>query len=282
MPTRRMLFFIFSILMFGNFFNLQADNLRIATYNIWNPIFEEKYSGKNTWNTRLPFVVENITSSNADVLCLQEVGKEAFLDLQHHPLINSKYLSIYVSHVPKNGQPEGRDGIAFFYNSNKLTLDKFVQSHNSSRPTHRRDFYADLKLNKQSESPIHFRIASIHVDAEKDLTIGNNQLAALVQDAIQMDESSNLDFIVLCGDFNEGEDELFRPRQEIMQLAGFFTDGSTLPTRPETLNVRHKGHVDWIYFKKITPIDFELIQVHPIGDKRASDHKLTATDIAFP
>jgi len=64
-----------------------------------------------------------------------------------------------------------------------------------------------------------------------------------------------------------------------MQKAGFVTDGSVDATRPEALNVRHNGHVDWIYFKKMTTLNFDLISVIPIGDEKASDHKLTMTDV---
>lgn len=279
----RFLFVIFSAISFAfETSNLQASTLRLATYNLWNPIFEEKYSGQNTWNQRLPFILENIISSESDVICLEEVGKNAYLDLIRNPDINSHYTSFYVSHAPsKQGQKEGRDGIAFFYKSKKVALMKFVQSTDGSRPTHRRDFYVDLKLDEQREKPVYFRIACTHLDSEKDLTIGNTQLSALVEDVLKVgnDNEKRLDFVVVCGDFNEGEDEPSRPRHEIMQNAGFFTDGSVEATRPEALDVRHKGHVDWIYFKKISTLNFDLISLTPIGDEKGSDHKLTLTDV---
>jgi endonuclease/exonuclease/phosphatase family metal-dependent hydrolase len=185
-----------------------------------------------------------------------------------------------VAHAPsKPGQQEGRDGIAFFYNSEKVTLIKFIQSQDGSRPTHRRDFYVDLKLNEQRDTPVHFRIACTHLDSEKDLTIGNTQLSALVEDVLKVDNKKSLDFVVVCGDFNEGENESSRPRHEIMHNAGFFTDGSVETTRPEAMDVRHKGHVDWIYFKKLSTLGFDLISLSPIGDEKGSDHKLTLTDV---
>jgi len=73
----------------------------------------------------------------------------------------------------------------------------------------------------------------------------------LVEDVLKIENEKGLNFVVVCGDFNEGEDESSRPRYEIMSNAGFFTDGSVATTRPEALGVRHKGHVDWIYFKKL-------------------------------
>lgn len=160
----------------------------------------------------------------------------------------------------------------------KVTFVKLIQSLDGTRPTHRRDFYVDLKLNEQRNTPVHFRVACTHLDSEKDLSIGNRQLSALVDDILQVD-NKEIDFIVVCGDFNEGENEPERPRYEIMQKAGFVTDGSVDATRPEALNVRHNGHVDWIYFKKMTPVNFDLISIIPVGDEKASDHKLTMTDV---
>lgn len=277
------LFVIFSIIAFTfSMPNLHATTLRIATYNILNPVFEEKYSGKDTWNQRLPFILDTIISSESDVLCLEEVGKNAYLDLTQNSAINTRFMSFYISHAPSTlGQKEGRDGFAFFYKPEKVTLTKLAQSQDGSRPTHRRDFYVDLKLKDQREVPVQFRIACTHLDSDKDLTIGNTQLAALVEDVLKVDNEKGLDFVIVCGDFNEGEDESSRPRHEIMHNAGFITDGSTESTRPEALDVRHKGHVDWIYFKKLSALDFNLTPLAPIGDERGSDHKLTMTDISL-
>jgi endonuclease/exonuclease/phosphatase family metal-dependent hydrolase len=276
--TYNFLFVMLSLFAFTT--NLQATTLRIATYNIWNPIFEEKNSGKNTWKQRLPFIIENIVSSKSDVICLEEVGKNAYLDVIQNSEIDSQYMSFYISHAPsKEGQKEGRDGIAFFYKPEKVILRKLVQSSNDSRPTHRRDFYVDLKLNEQREVPVQFRIACTHLDSEKDLTIGNTQLAALVEDVLKLDNEKELDFVIVCGDFNEGEDESLRPRYEIMYNAGFITDGTVESTRPEALDVRHKGHVDWIYLKKLSELSFDLIPLVPVGDEKGSDHKLTMTDV---
>lgn len=279
-----MIRFIFNFLIILTAFafsaKLQATTVRIATYNLWNPIFEEKYSGYDTWNQRLPFIVQNILSSESDVICLEEVGKNAYLNLIQNSEINSRYASFYFSHAQsKQGQEEGRDGLAFFYKPEKVMLMKLVQSSDGARPSHRRDVYADLKLNEPREIPVQFRVACTHLDSEKDLTIGNAQLAALIEDVLQDNSEYELDFVVVCGDFNEGEDEPFRPRCEIMQNAGFFTDGSVEPTRPEALDVRHKGHVDWIYFKKLSALQFDLTPLAPIGDEKGSDHKLTMTDV---
>ncbi len=260
--------------------NLQATPLRIATYNLWNPIFEEKYSGQNTWKQRFPFLIKNILASDSDVISFEEVGQKQYLDLIEE--INKQYLSIYLSHAASQpGQNEGRDGIALFYRPNKITLLNFVQSQDGSRPTHRRDFYADLRVAGNNNAPIHFRVACSHLDSGNDLSIGNQQLAALVEDVQKINKGENIDFVVVCGDFNEGENESFRPRFEIMQKAGFITDGSIARTRPEALDVRHNGHVDWIYFKKLSALNFELVPVMPIGDEKASDHKLTLTDLKF-
>lgn len=260
--------------------DLQASTLRIATYNIWNPVFEEKYSGQNTWNQRLPFILENIISSESDVLCLEEVAENSYLDLIQNEEINRRYLSFYLSHAPsKPGQKEGRDGLAFFYNPEKVTFVKMNPSLDGTRPTHRRDLSIDLKLNETLAGPVHFRVALTHLDSEKDLTIGNRQLSALVEETLQFDHEKELDFIIICGDFNEGENELERPRHDIMQHAGFMTDGSVKTTRPEALNVRHNGHVDWIYFKNMTGLNIDLISLPPIGNEKASDHKLTITDV---
>jgi len=262
---------------------LHATPLRIGTYNIWNPVFEEKYSGQDTWSQKLPFILNNIISSESDVLCLQEVGKNNYLEIIQNPEINNRFMSFYVSHAPsKPGQKEGRDGIAFFYKPEKMTVLRLVQSFEGSRPTHRRDFYVDLTL-KQQEIPVKFRIACTHLDSEKNLTIGNRQLSALVKDVLEVSNRNekDLDFVVVCGDFNESENESSRPRYEIMHEAGFFTDGSEEATRPEALNVRHKGHVDWVYFKNLSALNFNLISLPPLGDEKSSDHKLTMTDVEF-
>lgn len=277
--------FVFNLLIVLTVFafstNLHATTIRIATYNLWNPIFEEKYSGYDTWNQRLPFIVQNILSSESDIICLEEVSKNTYLDLIQNSEINNCYSFFYFSHAPsKSGQEDGRDGLALFYKSEKILITKFVESSDGTRPTHRRDFYIDLKFyDYPREIPVQFRVACTHLDSEKDLTIGNAQLSALVEDILQVNPENELDFVVVCGDFNEGEDEPFRPRYEIMQNAGFFTDGSVEPTRPEALDVRHKGHVDWIYFKKLSALQFDLTPLAPIGDEKGSDHKLTMTDV---
>lgn len=275
--NRTLLYILFSVILFP--FILSAQTLRIATYNVWNPVFEEKYSGKNTWDSRLPNIIDNILTSQCDILCLEEVSKEAYVDLQDNKDIRNQFLSFYTQHgASQPGQKLGRDGLAFFYRPEKVSLLKFVQSKDHSRPTHRRDFYVDLSLNGTEKRPVQFRIACTHLDSEKDLTIGNTQLSALIEDLLK-DTNTNTDFMVLCGDFNEGEDESIRPRAKIMEQAGFFTDGSLETTRPEALDVRHKGHVDWIYFKTLSSLDLNLISKQPIGDEKASDHKLTMTEI---
>lgn len=70
-------------------------------------------------------------------------------------------------------------------------------------------------------------------------------------------------------------------RFEIMNKEGFQTDGSTASTRPENLEVRHKGHVDWIYFMNKSQLPIQFVPFVPIGDERASDHKLTMADIDY-
>lgn len=263
-------------LMLGLMVSLEAVTVRIATYNILNPIFEEKYSGKNSWPQRLPFVVENIIDSQSDLLSLEEVGYQNYLDIVRNPAITSRYLSFYVSHAMSNpGGQEGRDGIALFYRPDRVTLLKMVQSQDGSRPTHRRDFYADFATKEST--PVRIRLAGTHLNGDKDLAIGNRQLAALVGD-IQKD-TQEIDILVVCGDFNESHDEKQRPRAEILQKAGFVTDGSTASTRADGLNVRHKGHIDWIYFKKLSALTMQLSTGKLVGDARASDHKLTWTDL---
>lgn len=263
----------FCLLMF-HVSHLSADFLRVATYNIWNPVFEEKYSGRNSWKMRFPYITENILVSKSDLICLEEVSDHAYQNLIQNSEIQEKYQSIYCSHAPSQpGQKEGRDGLALFYKPEKVTLLKFRVSADGSRPTHRRDFFADVKVNSSTT----LRIACTHLDSGDDLEVGNLQLLKLVEE-VQRD-TSGIDFIVLCGDFNEGEAEEIRPRFQIMQQAGFITDGSFAPTRPEALSVRHKGHIDWIYFKPVSQKSFSLHQVKPIGDERGSDHKLTMTDI---
>ncbi len=187
-------------------------------------------------------------------------------------------MSFYISHgVSNSDHQEGRDGLAFFYKPNKATLITLVQSLDDLRPTHRRDFYVDLKI-KGSE-PIYIRFAGTHLDSGIDLSIGNIQLSALVKDVLNIKTPYNIDLAVVFGDFNEGENENYRPRAEIMQEAGFYSDGSTLTTRPETLDVRHNGHVDWIYFKDFSDSTFKLIPENTIGDEKASDHKLISSKL---
>lgn len=265
---------LIAVLLQGIASAVQATTLRLATYNVWNPLFEERYAGQETWDQRLPFIIENILASDCDVLCLEEIGDRGYLDISQHPQMRERYRSIYISHTATPGQQEGRDGLAFFYRPAKCTLVRLMKSSEGSRPTHRRDFIADLTVDG-----LHFRVACTHLDSGKDLTIGNVQLSGLVQDVLHRNLPADTDFVALCGDFNEGEDEAERPREAIMRLAGFFSDGLTATTRPEALDVRHKGHVDWLYFKALSERRLELIPVTPLGDERASDHKLTLTDV---
>jgi len=150
-------------------------------------------------------------------------------------------------------------------------------SHSTLRPTHRRDLWIDIQVPNLAGK---IRVATTHLDSSKDLDLGNTQLTNLVADIKQNTEAIAL--IVVCGDFNEGEEEIERPRAQIMAGSGFLTDGSTTSTRPEALDVRHKGHVDWIYFHEVD--ESFRVNTHakePLGDELASDHKLIYTDFYF-
>lgn len=267
------------LVFFSSFTAIEATTIRFSTYNILNPVFEENYSGKDTWKERFPFIVENLLSSESDVICLEEVAKPCYLDLLYHEEISARFMCLYIAHAPSDpDQKEGCDGIALLYNPEKVSLAKLIHSKKGARPSQRKDFYVDLKLNDNRQVPVQFRVACTHLDGENQET-GDKQLSLLVDDCLKIDRKQNLDFVVVCGDFNEGEGELERPRYALMANAGFYTDDSVEATRPEMLDVEHHGHIDWIYFKKISSLDFELISVPCTGDERASDHKLTTTDI---
>jgi endonuclease/exonuclease/phosphatase family metal-dependent hydrolase len=260
----------------------EGINLRVATYNIWNPIFEEKYSGKNSWEQRLPYIVQTISGSQADLLLLQEVSEKSYQDLIQQKEIQEKYRFFYFPHYPSQvGQQEGRDGLALFFNPQKMKEYHLFRSAEGTRPTHRRDFYMDFEM-PINQRFIHFRVATTHLDSSQDLEIGHHQLKYLIQDVLNPITLQKIDFIIVTGDFNEGEEEPIRSRAKIMQETGFITDGSTLSTRSESVEVRHKGHVDWIYFKKISSLPFILIPLKPIGDAQASDHRLLMTEVLIP
>jgi len=89
--------------------------LRIASYNIWNPIFESKYTGSDTWTNRLPRIVDVIRSANPDIICLQEVNFDSYSELVSILGPENSYLSYYHPHGKSQPDyPEGRDGLAIF------------------------------------------------------------------------------------------------------------------------------------------------------------------------
>lgn len=280
--SKKISFLVIATLIFLlSSFDIYASMTRIATYNIWNPVFEEKYSGVNTWDKRLPHIVDTILKADSDILCLQEVSLNSYQDISQNPEIQKKYKSYYFSHAPSSPtQKEGRDGLAFFYNPEKAAVIQVVNSTDGTRPKHRRDFFVDLRII-QADAAATIRIASTHLDSGEDLAVGNAQLESLVQEVLKGKGIEKVDIAIVCGDFNEGEGESERPRYKIMQQAQFISDGSTLTTRPEALDVRHNGHVDWIYFKKLSPLNFDLIPLGTFGDEKGSDHKLTMTGLNF-
>lgn len=268
--------FVVATMLFS--FDSQAEtSVRIGTYNVLNPVFENKYTNKDSWDDRLPFIVANIMDSNCDIICLQEIGLRGYNDLAQNEAIRARYKTLFHPHLPsKPDQAEGRDGLAFFYNPENVELLKFHTSKIHTRPTHRNDFFADMKI--RGPKPFFIRVGGTHLDGEKELIKGNQQLAGLVKDMLEP-SLSIVDMAIVCGDFNEGQDQNDRPRYEIMHQAGFIDDGNEASTRPESLNTRHKGHIDWIYFKQLSEVEFELLPNQPIGDEKASDHKLLFTDL---
>ena len=257
-----------------------SSTLRIASYNIWNPIFELRYNGQNTWKERLPHLIENIILVNPDILFMQEVGIESYNDLINDPEISKIYTPLYFSHAPKSLETKiGRDGLALFYKEDKLKLNTIQHSVVGSRPTHRRDVYGDFEMSL-NENKIHFRVAGTHLEGES-LDIGKMQILKLVEDVLNTASLDRLDFVVVTGDFNEGDGGANRPRAEIMEAHGFINDGSISNTRNNLPTVVHKGHVDWIYAKIISTLPVKLKAVEPVGTENSSDHKLIATDFLF-
>jgi len=255
------------------------QSIRIATYNLWNPVYEKKYAGSDTWDRRLPHIVKNILSAEADVISFQEVNSDCFKQIKSNADIHSRYIPFYFPHAKKEGEkPESKDGLALLLKIGKLSLANLYTSKENSRPSHRKDFYVDL-VTQESDDRVKIRVASTHIDASHQLEIGNEQLSRLAHDVLSSAKKDHVDFSVVCGDFNEGEAEAERPRARVMEENGFISDGSTDSTRSEALKVRHKGHVDWIYFKNISKRKFELIPHTPIGDEKASDHKLLMTTL---
>lgn len=276
-----LIFFIYVVLMIIDSAKTSLK-IRVGTYNLLNPVFEEKYHGKNTWDERLPFIVENVLFSNCDILCFEEMGQKNYDELVNDSQIKSKYKTIYLSHSKSSEKhPEGRDGLALFYDPIKLNLVEFEPSKRDKRPTHRNDFTADFSVNLESKEKITFRLSCTHLDSSDEIELGKKQLESLLQDDLLQDNQKHLDFIVVLGDFNEGEAEKERPRYNLMTKYGFLTDGSTVSTRTEDKFARHKGHVDWIFVKNLSKLKIQLKAVPPLGNEKASDHKLTMTDINF-
>ncbi len=254
------------------------SRIRIASYNIWNPTFEARHTGSDTWTNRLPNIVDVIRSADPDIICLQEVSLDSYSDLVSILGIEDRYLSFYHSHAKsKSDYPEGRDGLAIFVKPNLVDNVQLHTSEKALRPTYRRDLWIDVQIPGVEEK---IRVATTHLDSSNNLGLGNVQLANFLADVQQNIEA--ISFIVVCGDFNEGEEVIERPRARMMTESSFLTDGSTASTRPEALDVRHKGHVDWIYFRKIfESLEIDVHAGKPLGDEQASDHKLIYTDFSF-
>jgi len=257
----------------------ENNQIRVASYNIWNPAFELKYGDADTWESRLPNIVDTIRDADPDILCLQEVSLDCYSDLVAILSREDRYLSFYYPHRKKShsNSPEGRDGLAMLI---KPFLFDGVQVHTSQgskRPTHRRDLWLDIQIPGVKEN---IRVATTHLDCT-NLEEGHTQLAKLIEDINKKNDSISL--FIVCGDFNEGEEEDERPRALIMENSGFITDGSTAPTRPEGIrDTHHQGHVDWIYFRKMNDsLKVQVFEGDSLGDVRASDHMLTYTDFYF-
>lgn len=71
------LFVIFSVITFVfTTADLQATTLRIATYNLWNPIFEAKYSVKILGPREYPSFWKILSPLHFDLISLAPIGDE--------------------------------------------------------------------------------------------------------------------------------------------------------------------------------------------------------------
>lgn len=259
--------------------DLDSVKIRVASYNVLNPIFESKHGGGNTWNTRLPNLVLTIQASNADIICLQEVGFDNFLDLSRELGQSSGYASYYFAHESKTANVfPGRDGVALFIKPHLLDGLRLFRSEKAARPHHRVDAWADVKIPGKEER---IRVATTHLEGDaEEYEFGNIQLKQLIKDV--QDKSDDVALVVITGDFNEGESDKERPRMDILTSQGFTTDGNLEETRTTGGRSRHNGHIDWIYFKKLSEnLTYHTTDSPPIGDDSASDHKLIYTDFWF-
>lgn len=257
----------------------------ILTYNILNPCHAIKHqavqgihkdaTGKmvSNWDLRKNKLVKNISASNCDVACLQEVSPTTL-----KPFQEQFKLSSYFEHSNNNASSAYGNCILTCSNLKILESGTFKTSETQFRTA------AYTKI-KEISSGLVYMIISVHLrgydrhetDPEIKLRIKEDGYKELKNYLSQI-ETKQADVYVIAGDFNEhtSEFDLPKSRHQLLLDAGYFFDKDISPTEHGTNRV-----IDWIFVKTKETVKIKRIKcTYPHIE--ASDHFPYVIEIKAP
>jgi len=158
----------------------QADELTLMTWNV----YYDDDSGK----TRYPNIMEMIGRENTDVVCLQEVTP-TFVTLLHNSRLLEKYQ--FVSEDLRQ-----RYGNVILYKKKLQKKDSVV----TDLPSRMGRKGLLLTLAQQEK---HITFVNVHLESMMDDGPIRRKQLSKIKKSVALDE-----LVVLCGDFNFGDDEL--------------------------------------------------------------------------
>lgn len=272
----------------------EQEAITLAAHSLNGEILKEStkngtWQQHSNWNERKDTMVKVIKTFSPPVLCLQEVSPQMMLDLRKglHNLYN---IALEAYHKSPGRTGEQLYGNAIIYDITKATLsDTYTIFHTESETSKR---VAPVALFDISDRMI--SVASVHL---RGYNIQNPDLAAKQKakkpgfkeletyvDKLKGEES-DLDGIVIAGDFNQGPSEEHFPyyRPAFLKNEKFQCDGDLSVTRPES-----KERLDWVFYREVkekgrvehlNPMGWEKTQLEQIN--RPSDHLMTGTEFIW-
>lgn len=293
---------------------LRVKQLTIGTYNILKPesdYFIKKFSktyhpsiyigvdvtGKSNWDTRKNIIMQNIFSSNLDLICVQEVVRK-FVPEFSHSLKNKGYAFQWIAHSDHPSPWTHGVGIAYkvskfeevIANFGTFVHDFFKTKKGSLKP--RRHQIVELKDKHSKEIT---RIASVHLHDCRDVYPSSKRPLQIKQVIDDLEKRFAHRYII-AGDFNQDQygdmikgKKNFKSRpsniEKVLRSHFYATDenyGSTTFRRDKNnleKIVENKRKIDWIFVKsqsdKLQSINVSSFDFNP----QASDHKLVATSV---
>lgn len=270
------------------------SRFRIGSFNILNGVHAVKWSTtegyeivngekRSNWESgRRERVYECIQKADCDVICLQEVCRKTWLELQTHGFTVSK-LAISANLQGKQ-EPDYCDGPCILYKPDRVELveDEVKQTTLDHR------YYSSILVRHRQNGQL-FRILSVHlkgynpfesntVARRQSKVMGYVELMEIVASTLALPQRGET--VIVAGDMNEDENESTHyqdglSRHEFLKRHGFIHDSADQKSLPPT-EFRTGRTIDWIY-GRANGLILQGID-HKGQDPNASDHALIVSE----